>query len=97
VATWQTGLGTVNAQLTLPDGWNLVGFTGQADSKTAEIITATSGLIPSGAGLRMFENVEKDVELPLGLWRIDIDANGSMKLTRAWYFCKEDGSCPRVR
>jgi hypothetical protein len=87
VATWQTGLGTVNAQLTLQDGWNLIGLTGQADSKTAEIINAVSGLIPSIAGVRIFRDAEKDTkdELALGLWKIDIQPDGSMKLSPAWY------------
>jgi hypothetical protein len=89
VATWRTGLGAVNAQLTLQDGWNLIGLTGQADSKTADIITAMSGLVPSIAGKRFDkegykQGKQKDEDLPLGLWKIDIERDGKLKLSRAW-------------
>jgi hypothetical protein len=47
VVTWTTGLGTVSPGITLQDGWNLTGLAATADSKTAEIMTAISGVLSS--------------------------------------------------
>jgi hypothetical protein len=38
------GLGSVTMNPTLKDGWNLTGLSATADSKTAELITAATGL-----------------------------------------------------
>jgi hypothetical protein len=43
VATVKSGLGKVDAKLTLENGWNLTGFSEARESPTAEMITALTG------------------------------------------------------
>lgn len=51
VVCWSTGIGSVEPNFTLTDGWNLTAFASKADSKTAENITAFSSLISSVGAL----------------------------------------------
>jgi hypothetical protein len=52
----KSGLGSVTFNPTLENGWNLTGLNATTDSKTAELLTALTGLVPktltSAAGLK---------------------------------------------
>ncbi|MFN8087294.1 MAG: hypothetical protein U0Q04_10165 [Microbacterium sp.] len=47
----EPGVGSASAEATLTDGWNLTALSGEADSKTAEIITAVGSAAGSMAAM----------------------------------------------
>jgi hypothetical protein len=72
------GWGTVNGSVKLADGWRLDTLGAQMDSKGPETISAVSGLVTAAAGMA----VKTDKHPQAGLYRIDINTNGDVKLTR---------------
>ena len=74
------GWGTVNGSVKLANGWMLDTLGAQTDSKGPETIGAVTGLLKEAGGLAM---AVKGNELPkAGLYRIDIDKDGKVTLTR---------------
>lgn len=75
------GWGTVNGSVKLADGWRLDTLGAQTDSKGPETITAVTGLLKEAGGLAAMAT--KGNESPkAGLYRIDIDKDGNVKLKR---------------
>jgi len=72
------GWGTVNGSVKLANGWMLDTLGAQTDSKGPETITAVTGLLTAAGGLAARSNEQPKP----GLYRIDIDAEGNVKLTR---------------
>ncbi len=64
------GLGSVDAKLTLENGWNLTQFGATADSKSDALITAMSGLLTAGAKSKL---TTKPQELVPGLYAIQFN------------------------
>jgi hypothetical protein len=69
------GLGSVTMNPTLKDGWNLTGLSATVDSKTAELITAATGLASAVAkGVLAERTSEPNVKPPCsGLYPIEMD------------------------
>ena len=71
------GFGSIDFKPTLEDGWNLVSLDAKLDSKTKEIIEATSGLIEKGA--KVF-SLSKSSTVPIkpGIYRFVFDLRSSL-------------------
>ena len=79
-----SGFGSVDAKLTLENGWNLTQFGAVADSKSDALITALSGLLTSAAAKGLL--TKKDAVLAPGLYAIEFDPNtGLAKSLKAVY------------
>jgi hypothetical protein len=79
-----SGFGSVDAKLTLENGWNLTQFGAVADSKSEALITALSGLLTSAGARGLL--TRKDQELVPGLYAIEFDATtGLAKSLRPVY------------
>lgn len=70
------GLGSVTMNPTLKDGWNLTGLSATADSKTAELITAATGLI--GAVPKFHAATAKEKPICPGLYPLLIDRTSGL-------------------
>lgn len=70
------GWGTVDGSVKLQNGWMLDTLGSKMDSKSTETITALTGLVSTAA---KFAD-----QPPQGLYRIDIDPDGSVKLVKQW-------------
>jgi len=81
----QSRTGTINTNITLVDGWKLVGINLDADAKTSEIIQSIGSAITSV--IYPLENLEKGLAPPVelkekeaGLWLYEIKVeNGQLK------------------
>ena len=71
------GLGTVDGNMKLSNGWMLSEFGAKSDSKIPETVTSVSGLVKEAAGFAAAE-----VTSEVGLYRIDIAPDGSVKLVK---------------
>ena len=71
------GWGTVDGSMKLADGWRLSELGAKSDSKIPETITSVSGLVKEAAGVAAAE-----VTPEVGLYRIDIAPDGSVKLVK---------------
>lgn len=82
------GLGTVTANVTLDQGWNLVGINRTIDTKLPETITAIGNAI---SGLPILKALGKKLgeELDPGLYRIDFDDKGYIKDLKPVLFSKQ--------
>lgn len=79
----RNGLGSVEFNFTLDNGWNLTQFGETSDPKIAEMMTALSGLVGSAASLlRPAPSAAKPTmageELPPGLYRCVFDSGGAI-------------------
>jgi hypothetical protein len=74
------GWGTVNGSVKLANGWMLDTLGAQTDSKGPETIAAVTGLLKEAGGLAMAVKTEEQPKA--GLYRIDIDKDGNVRLTR---------------
>lgn len=69
------GLGSVTMNPTLKDGWNLTGLSATVDSKTAELITAATGLATAVAKVAATDRTSEPKREPpcAGLYPIEMD------------------------
>jgi hypothetical protein len=67
----RSGLGTVNAQFALTDGWNLTSYGDSRDSKIPEMLNAITGLVKETGVLEKMAG--EAPELAPGLYRIEFD------------------------
>ena len=65
------GFGSVEANVTLTDGWNLTGLDSKADSKVSELITAAAALAPVFIASKTPGEPQKKALSP-GLYRIEV-------------------------
>jgi len=82
----QSRTGTIKTNVTLIDGWKLVGINLDADAKTSDIIKAVGELIPSipkGMGIEKEKREKENIiveEKKVGLWLYEIKVeNGQLK------------------
>jgi len=77
----QSRTGTIKTNVTLIDGWKLVGINLDADAKTSDIIKAVGDLIPSipkGMGIEKGMGVVEEKKVGLWLYEIKVE-NGQLK------------------
>jgi len=77
----QSRTGTVKTNVTLVDGWKLVGLNLDADAKTSETIQAIGGVIPQlSLPAKVDKGVPKMERSEAGLWLYEIKVeNGQLK------------------
>lgn len=69
----ESGLGKANLNLKLKDGWMLTELGGETDTKFPETATAFGNVL---------ETIRTAASDPVGLYRIDIDTAGNVKLKK---------------
>jgi hypothetical protein len=67
------GIGRSNLSIKLKDGWMLTEMGGESDARLSETVTAFGNVLEAA------KTASSD---PVGLYRIDIDAEGNVKLKK---------------
>lgn len=86
-----TGVGTLKVAPTLAEGWNLTAFEVTADSKTAELVSAITGIAGNIVAGAMPPAMQRTGFGP-GLYRFEFDSNGRVAtLTEVFHLTDENG------